>query len=654
MSDKPSAPDMQSRLPFVASAVVAIALAVFAASRFAYANVIWDPSYYGTYGLNANPWANFSVRRVVPGSPADQAGIKVGDRIERPQTLHDRLALSRIAPRPGERITATVLRGDQSRTVTLQARPLAPLSVADQVLLVIYFAWLFVFVAVTFVLVLLRPSIVTWGLFLFPLNLTIIFSPSDLFFSYVPTSSFLALRLFEDVIAPAGIIGFFLFGIRFPANVAPDWRRALEYLAPFLFVAIAVPLAYWDLVNILISPAPALPYALDIFAVAIFTVGALALSVQYLHADGPERRRIAWIVFGLICAVAAAVVGLLKQSFEKGPEQHWPAHATLLLGTIALLVTYFAARGLERQRIKWVVLGVICAWIADGANHIGLSLASLYNPKWFIGLFGLLYLALPFAVAYAVIKHRVIDVRFVLSRSLTFGFIALAIALLVLAVDWLFSTRLPNSHLEAAAYAALALLVGFSLNAARQSVGKAIDFLFFRYWHRTQQEAEAVDGAIRRAASPSDLYEPLTAGIARAFSIASVALFERLEGGGFVRVAAYGWPQGSFWHILADEPLVVRAGEGRHVVDIDDLQWRDLAMPAGVARPALLIRVAAGKQVTALLLCGAHDSGVGLDPDELRAIRRLCASAATVYRTASTAELQRAAHIDREIRPLRA
>jgi hypothetical protein len=494
----------------------------------------------------------------------------------------------------------------------------------------------------------------TWGLFLFPLNLTIIFSPSDLFFSYVPTSWFLALRILEDVIAPAGIIGFFLFGILFPANASAGWRRTLEYLAPFLFVAIAVPLAYWDLVNILIHPAPALPYALDVFAVVIFTAGAIALSTQYLRVDELERRRITWIIFGLICGIVAAVVGLLKQSFEKGPEQHWPAHAALLLGTIALLVTYFAARGLERHRIKWVVLGVICAWIADGANHIGLSLASLYNPKWFIGLFGLLYLALPFAVAYAVIKHRVIDVRFVLSRSLTFGFITLTVALLVLAVDWLFSTRLPNSHFEAAAYAVLALLVGLSLNAARQSVSRAVDFLFFRQWHHAQQEAEAIGGAIRRATSPAEVYELLTAGVGTAFALASVALFERLEGGGFVRVAAQGWPAGTIWHILADDQLVRSASESRRAVAVEDFQWRDLELPTGIARPGLLFPIAAGKRVFAMLLCGVHENGTGLAPDEIRAIRNLSASAGAVYATLSATESQRAAYLDQQIKPLRA
>jgi hypothetical protein len=650
---EPAAPSAQSTRWRTVSAVLAIALGLFAATRFAYANIIWNPGYYGEFGLTANPWTNFAVLRVVPGSPADQAGIRVGNRIARPDGLHERLVLSRIAPRPGERITLSVLQGDTSRAVTLQARPRTPLPAADRVLLAIHFTWLFVFVAVSLALVLLRPSAMTWGLFLFPLNLTIIFSSSDLFFSYVPTGLFLALRIVEDIIAPAGIIGFFIFGILFPANASSDWRKSLITLAPFLFIAIAAPLTYWDFVNILISPVPAVPYALDVLAVAIFAAGLIAFSARYSKANYLERRRLAWVILGLICGLAAATVGFRKQFFEIGPEQHWTAHATLLLGTIALLITYVDARGLERERIKWVVLGVVCAWVADGANHLGLSMASSNNPKWFIGLFEPLYLALPFAVAYAVIRHRVIDVRFVLSRSLTYGFIALVVALIVVAVGWLFSARLPNTHLETAAYIGTALIVGLSISATRNVVAKAVDSLLFPKWRQAQERALAIADGIIQVRSERDLYQPLTTELADAFSLASVALLERVESGGFVRVAAHGWPQGTFWHLLADDPLLLRVGEGRHVVDVEERHWHGRGAPAGVASPSLVFPIVHGKRELALLLCGAHENGTALAPDEVHAIRRLVADAAVIYGASSLGQWDRTSSLGRPIRPQR-
>src|SRR6202011_4428629 len=134
-----------------------------------------------------------------------------------------------------------------------------------------------------------------------------------------------------------------------------------------------------------------------------------------------------------------------------------------------------------------------------------------------------------------------------------------------------------------------------------------------------------------RVTSYLELYEPLTAGVADAFSLASAALFERVEDAGFVRVSACGWPAGTIWHILSDDPLVRRAGERRPVVDLDAFGWKEQQVPTGVARPAVMLPIFAGKQVPALLLYGGHENGTGLAPDEIRSIRRLCTDSGRLY-----------------------
>jgi hypothetical protein len=239
--------------------------------------------------------------------------------------------------------------------------------------------------------------------------------------------------------------------------------------------------------------------------------------------------------------------------------------------------------------------------------------------------------ALPITVAYAITRHRVIDIRFAASRTLTFAVVTSILGLVFAGIDVLFSSRLPNSHLEAAIYAGLALVIGFSLNAVRQRIGKTIDFVFFRQWYHAQKEADAVADTIRHVASKVELYKPLTVDIARAFSIASTALFERIEDGGYVRVAACAWPQGMAWHIFPDDPLAIRAAQSRRVVDVDALIWNETALPASVARPTALFPIVSAKRVAAILLCGAHENGTALAPDEIRAIRRFCADAGLVY-----------------------
>jgi hypothetical protein len=560
----------------IVNAVAALVVAVFAVVLLSEVIIVWDPGYFGELGLSLGGlFGGATVNAVIPGSPADKAGIKVGDMVERPPALRDRLVLTGYASaQPGKRVPISIVRASHRRSLTLQARPIAPLSVFDSILFVLHHIALLVFVVVGLVLVLLRPSAMTWGFYLFAFTLVVLFGTGYVTLSYIPAVGFFALVVAWDILVNAGIVGFLIFCLRFPTNVLAGWRRTIDNLAPFLFVGLSVVGIPRDIAAINFAPA--------------------------------------------------SVTRTLTHTFD------FSALAIWVLGIVILLITYFSARGLERQRIKWVVLGVICAFIAATATSLS-SLEQLYAwPNW-AELISLLYVILPITVAYAVLRHRVIDVRFVLNRTLAVGTIATIIGLIVIAMDWLFSGRLPSSRFGAVMYTGIALLVGFSLNAARQSINKTVTYIFFRQWRLTQEQADILADAIRRARIKADLYEPLTAGIARAFSLSSAALFERVEDGGFVRVAAVGWRTGTIWHILPDDPLVKRALERPRVVAISLPQRSERDLPTGVARPEVMVPIVAGKNVAAILLLGAHENGTGLDPDELRTIRTLANDAGLVY-----------------------
>jgi hypothetical protein len=222
------------------------------------------------------------------------------------------------------------------------------------------------------------------------------------------------------------------------------------------------------------------------------------------------------------------------------------------------------------------------------------------------------------------------DVRFVLSRAVVLGILATIVAACIGLIDWLFSTRFTNSRSETAVYAGIALIVGLLLNTVRQRITTVVDRLFFHNWYRTEIQSKAVGDSMHRATSRSDVYELLTTGLLNAYYLASAALFERLPDGGFVRVAARGWPTGALWHLLPDDPAAKRARTLRPT-NLDAIGWKEEALPKGVARPSLMVPIFAGRRVSAALLCGAHENGTALDPDEVSAIRRLCAQAGLIY-----------------------
>src|SRR5579884_716656 len=625
----------EARLRLIASAALAVALAIFAGTFFTYINVVWAPRSYGQFGLNV--LAPDVVDEVVPGSPADNSGIKAGDRVERPQSLHERLVLfpDASAPRPGEKITLTIVHAKSRRTTTLQARSRPPLLATDSILLIVKCLWLLIFLLIALALVLLRPSRMTWGFYLFALNLVLIFGPpAGVALSNMPASWQIARSMVGDVIAPAGVAGFLVFCVRFPTNTSFGWRRIIERLAPFLFAIIAAWLVYSDF-SVYVRferPSELIDHLTGIAMLLAYLTAACLLMGRYACASEPERHEIKWVTLALVGAILACVHDLRPGGFEDA----WSIFAAFMLGTVVVVITYLGTRGLDRHRIKWVVFGFVCALGAAGADFLGLRFTG-QQPR-FGSVPEVLYVALPLTVAYAVIRHRVIDIRFAVSRALVVAAFAAVLALAFLGIDWLFSARLPTSRFEAFIYAGIALVIGFCLNAARQSIGKSLDFLFFRQWYRTQEEAGTIADGMRQATSTADVYNPLTAGIADAFSLASVALFERVADGGFVRVAACGWPCGTMWHILPDDALAVRADNGARVADIEALNWHQDEVPAGIARPTVMLPISGAKSVPAVLLCGAHKSGSALDRDELRMIRRSCADAALIYGRAATHE----------------
>jgi hypothetical protein len=638
---------------------VALALALYAAMIFTNLGVLWNPIRYGEFGLGYD-WFPQIVTWVDPGSPADRAGIKRGDTLHRPAALHDRIALAIESDgghqRAGETITIPISRDRNHRTVTLRARPLQTLSATDQALLVLKFLWSLTLIAVGLVLVLFRPGMMTWGFYLFALNPVIVFWPVPAILAYMPASLVAAVLVAQWVVAPAGVAGFLIFCVRFPSNEPSSWGKQLEGIAVGVFAVGASLLVYTQVAAIQFLSVPKIvtPSAV-VMMWALVVAGTVVLLNAILGARAVDQRKIRWIALGTVGVLGAAAAFDTWHQVEVDSDIQHGLIGIFMLGTIAFAMTFVVARGLERHRIKWVVLGLICALIASAVDLTSTVTATSTStiPKWALGA-EILYIVMPVTVAYAVLRHRVIDIRFVASRSIVFGVIAVALGFIIAALDWLFTTRLPSSRLEAAAYIGVALLVGLSLNTIRRSLSKTVDSLLFRQWRRTGEQVRSVADCISRARSEHDLYTPLTTDVAAAFSLASVALFKRVEGGGFVRVAAHGWPPNTIWHILADDHVARRAIEGRCVVDIAELQRHERDLPSGVARPALMFPIIAGKRVRAILLCGAHEIGTAPDLDEIRAIRNLCGDAGTVYNMLRDAESEREATFDRHVQPLRA
>jgi len=573
---------LRSIANITAVVVVAIVALIQLVPEFKYA---FDPASYGEFGLSVE-LPSVQVAAVTPRSAADKAKIKVGDSVVLPLTLRDRAIFGGpFSPNPGELTTITVERGSARRTVTLKANPVR-LSLVDATSSALIAVACLVYLAVGALLAVLSPSWMTWGFYAMGVGLIWIPQGNP---SYIPTNWMLAYTLaWQALLVPFAVIGFLIFCLRFPSNRTVGWRQTAENAALILFVVLIVGQSFAALGSYGFGVSPAFAglwqHVWNVGLAVAGVVGLTSVIATYRGSHGVERRRSAWIVLGFACNSIAFV---------------------------------FAALYFE---------GILPTSVAN----VGISTAVL----------------LPLAVAYAVIRHRVIDVRFVVSRALVYGTIALVIIAVVAVLDWLFSTRFANSRWQTAVYAGIALLVGFVLNFARQRIGNMVDAIFFRGWHGTKEKVDALRDLVRRAGAKTAAYEPLTKGVAETFSLASVALFERTVDGGFVRVAAHGWSSCTLWHILSDDALATRVRTRPRISEISALEWPAPSVSSGVACPEIMVPIIAGKNVTGIVLLSAHEDGTRLDPDELRAIRGVCSEAALLFSIAPLPQLEPASRID--------
>lgn len=151
------------------------------------------------------------------------------------------------------------------------------------------------------------------------------------------------------------------------------------------------------------------------------------------------------IVFGVVCLTTPWVVHSFvptSQGIRRLPGPLYPVYAIFLpLSTATLFAIQIArwrrARGRARLQLQYHNVGVLILALGGFTANLviptftGRSTYSVFGPY-----FALAYLAL---VAHAIIRHRLLDLRIVVDRSLTFGaavLVSLLPAGVVLAFFW--------------------------------------------------------------------------------------------------------------------------------------------------------------------------------------------------------------------------
>jgi hypothetical protein len=162
----------------------------------------------------------------------------------------------------------------------------------------------------------------------------------------------------------------------------------------------------------------------------------------------------------------------------------WSPMAFFVAIAVAFSIAAVGSTGRDRQRVYWAA-GSICAGFAGPVIVTLLEYGLHYNASW-VPYLALTLIVIPVGLAYTILRHRTVDIGFVISRALVLtilsAIVVLAFGLLERLLGKLF---IDASHIASRSVEiALALGLGFSLRSLHARIEQIIDRLFFRHRQR--------------------------------------------------------------------------------------------------------------------------------------------------------------------------
>jgi hypothetical protein len=167
------------------------------------------------------------------------------------------------------------------------------------------------------------------------------------------------------------------------------------------------------------------------------------------------------------------------------------------VGAWSLVVRFRRARGMERQQLRWLSVGVAPVAVAVAALAVQALTGSEVNLNW---LPGVCLAILPLAIGAAILRYRLYDLDRIISRSVTYGLLTMLLGLGYAGVVLGLGRLLPQGSSLVVAGATLAVAAVFQ--PARRRIQALMDRRFNR---RRYDTAQTVAGFSARLHQEIDL-----------------------------------------------------------------------------------------------------------------------------------------------------
>jgi hypothetical protein len=569
--------------------VFAVVLSVLYALAYGIPTVLALNGYYGSTGVvkagatgTLAPDADVNtVGTVVPGSPAARAGIVPGDvvvPVDAEHALPVQQLFNRVAA--GRPIPYAVIHKGQRRVVLIAAASVRRSAHGDA-LVVAQLVRGFLIVLIGAVLVLLRPSFMTAAFFVLCLQFGELAHPTGNM-ELVIGAPFFWKPLFlvlTCIVTGAGPAVAAIFCMRFPTGKPlPSWR----------------------------------PVETAMIALGIFTI------LDYL--------------FALVVGTTYTPLGnALYRTFSVAS---WLSYG---VATASFLVRYRNASGEDRDRLRWVAIGLGSFLVSYALFWISQNVPSAPDV---LNTWAQFLNVMPLTVLYAIVRHRVIDVRLAGGRAIAYAMLSAVPVATFSIIDWALSNQLQQTRFGVFIEVCVSIAFGFWVNSLQRRIDTVIESLFFRGRRIAEERLRDVGRQLAHVTERTRLDETLVREPFEALGLTSSALFRRIDGT-YARVAQLGWPD-ALLEIDSNDDILLELVAGRAPVDVHKTGW-DFDDVLGSNGPVVAYPILVRQEPVGVLLLGAKRDGERVDALEQAALHNLLESAAMAYDHLEAVEQRRLA-----------
>jgi len=529
--------------------------------------VLWVQGAQGVYAA-----------RVAPGGPAAQAGIHVNDivlALDGEEVLTSQQIETHLSRRPpGAHLVYDLLRADERRPLEVTVKPLSQGNVS----LFYYLSLVGFFSLLVGTIVMLRRPPDRAALHFYAICL--------LFFLMYSTSYTGKLNLADWTLL---------------------WTDTLSILflpVVFLHFCLAFP-ERRSTARAWVIPAAYMP--------ALALAGAAVASQVLFVTSPPAHREVLWQVTSFI--------------------DNWkPIYfATLFAVSFGILLgSYRRTRSLTaRKQMKWLVWGT-GAGVMPFFLFYAIPFALGREPRQAMELAGYIPLALiPLSLAYAVVKHRLMDVELIFRRTLVY-ILALAaiLGMCLLAVN-LFQVLIASEQEPHVTVIAIlsTLVVALLFSPVKNRIQEGIDRLFFRERYNSRRALLRLSQDLNADLDLGRMAERLLQGVHDALGVSSLALFLPHDDGGFWIFKDLGCtPAACLAHLPPGGSLVKALAAGEPVLAEAHAELYPEAGPLDLSH-YFPCRVKG--EVIAILGVGRKDLFDPLNSEEVDVLQALAGQAAT-------------------------